>query len=188
MIITQPKPIEEIVGNVNKYDNVFIIGCGDCCAVCRTGGTEEVKALIEQLKEQGKEISKSIVIQAPCDQRVSKRDLQRVEDEIKAADALLVMACGLGVQSIARLTGKPVIPANNTKFMGMVYGMGTTEEVCIGCDNCVLIENSGTCPVVLKKVCSECGRTNQYDAKCCDQCKSENFEIMNEPRKFIFRS
>ena len=110
MIITEQKPLQEIEDNVKKYKNVFVIGCGDCCAVCRTGGTEEVKALIEKFKEDGINIDKSIVIQAPCDQRVSKRDLQRVKEDIDAADALLVMACGLGVQSITRLTGKKVIP------------------------------------------------------------------------------
>ncbi|MFX1449894.1 MAG: hypothetical protein ACFFCM_03560 [Promethearchaeota archaeon] len=187
MIITEQKPVQEIEDNVKKYKNVFIIGCGDCCAVCRTGGTEEVKALIEKFKEDGINIEKSIVIQAPCDQRVSKRDLQRVQEDIDAADALLVMACGLGVQSIARLTGKKIIPGNNTKFMGIVYGMGSTEEVCIGCDNCVLLE-TGTCPVVLRKVCEDCGRINQYDAKVCDQCKSENLEESKEPRKFVFRA
>ncbi|MHA1378924.1 MAG: methylenetetrahydrofolate reductase C-terminal domain-containing protein [Candidatus Helarchaeota archaeon] len=186
MIITEQKPIQEIEENVKKYNKIFIVGCGDCCAVCRTGGTEEVKAIIERFKEDGIIVDKSIVIQAPCDQRVSKRDLQRVKDDIDAADALLVMACGLGVQSIARLTGKPVIAANNTKFMGIVYGMGTSEEVCIGCDSCTLNEN-GKCEVVLRKICKKCGRMNAYDAKFCDQCKAEEFDIMPEARKFVFR-
>jgi ferredoxin len=185
MIITEQKPIQEIEENLKKYKNIFIVGCGDCCAVCKTGGTEEVKALIEKFKEDGIIIDKSIVIQAPCDERVSKRDLRRVKEEIDAADALLVMTCGLGAQNIARLTKKTVIPANNTKFMGIVYGMGTTEEVCIGCDSCTLIED-GTCKVVLRKICKNCGRINQYDSKFCDQCKSDKFDVMPEARKYVF--
>ena len=90
MIITTSKPIETVKEMLSKYEKVFIVGCGDCCATCRTGGTEEVEAMVDKLKDE-KEIKSSIVIESPCDQRVAKRDLRRVDKEIKEADAIPIV-------------------------------------------------------------------------------------------------
>ena len=179
MIITTSKDLQEVKDAVSKFGNLFIIGCGDCCAVCKTGGTEEVKQMVEDLKEI-KEIKSSIVIEAPCDARVAKRDLRRVKKDIEAADAVLAMTCGLGAQSLAALIKKPIIPANNTLGMGIIQGMGTAKLVCIGCDKCVLLDNNGTCPVMIKQVCGDCQRILAHDAKCCDLCGSKNLSKKDE--------
>ncbi|MHA1143654.1 MAG: hypothetical protein ACTSRW_02885 [Candidatus Helarchaeota archaeon] len=173
MIITISKPLDTVKETLKSYKNIFILGCGDCCATCRTGGTEEVKAMIDKLKDDFN-ITGSIVVEAPCDGRVAKRDLRRVKDQIEKADAILAMTCGLGVQSVALLTKETVIPANNTWGMGIIEGLGTARQVCISCDECVLVENDGKCPVIIKQVCNDCGRILAWDAKCCDQCASKN--------------
>ncbi|MHA1785691.1 MAG: hypothetical protein ACTSX4_05705 [Candidatus Helarchaeota archaeon] len=180
MIITEKKPFDEVKKNIDKYDNIFVVSCGDCCAVCKTGGTEGAKEIIEKIKtECGKEVPEAIVIEAPCDERVAKRDLKRVKEEVDKSDAILVLTCGLGAQSINELTGKVVIPALNTKYMGIIAGFGTAKAVCFGCDSCVLIENDGNCPYNHKLKCKKCGRINAADAKMCDQCGNTDFEKLD---------
>ena len=89
MIITEKKPFDEVKKSIEKIDNIYVISCGDCCAVCKTGGTEGAKDLIEKIKvETGKELADAVVVEAPCDARVLKRDIKRVKDKIDKADAL----------------------------------------------------------------------------------------------------
>ena len=177
MIITEKKPFEEVKKLIDKYNNIYVVSCGDCCAVCKTGGTEGAKALIEKIEaETGKKIPTAVVVEAPCDARVLKRDLKRVDDQIKKSDAILVLACGLGAQSVHNLTGKFVIPALDTKYMGLIEGFGTAKAVCFGCDTCVLAENDDKCPYVEKQKCTKCGRVNAADAKMCDQCGNASFD------------
>ena len=58
MIVTEKKPLEEIIKSFNNDQKVFILGCGGCPEGANTGGQKEIDALAEQLKERGKEIIK----------------------------------------------------------------------------------------------------------------------------------
>jgi hypothetical protein len=58
---------------------------------------------------------------------------------IDKVDAVVSMACGCGVQEVARrYKGKRVFPAVNTKFMGASEAPGVWAERCQGCGDCVL--------------------------------------------------
>ncbi|MEM4706050.1 MAG: hypothetical protein QXW27_00725, partial [Candidatus Methanomethylicaceae archaeon] len=61
MIITKQKP--NLLKNLEKYNKIFIIGCGNCATICKTGGENEVKALAEKL---GDKVIGNIVIESPC--------------------------------------------------------------------------------------------------------------------------
>lgn len=176
MIITQQKPFDEIKSDLANYKKLIIIGCSDCASICQTGGSEQVKEMTEKLKAEGKEIIATLMCQNPCDARVVKRDIKFIEEELGNADAILSMACGLGSQDLAKLTEKTVVPANNTRFMGQIDRLGLYTELCCGCDDCVLFENEGKCPVAIPKICNDCGRVLAWDAKFCDQCKSDNLK------------
>ncbi|MHA1264904.1 MAG: methylenetetrahydrofolate reductase C-terminal domain-containing protein [Candidatus Helarchaeota archaeon] len=177
MIITEPKPYEEVKDMAKDFKKLIIIGCQDCSSICQTGGSEQVKELAEKLGQEGHEIVATLMSQNPCDTRVLKRDLKFIEDELGKADAIVSMACGLGSQDIAKLTkelGIKVIPTNNTLFMGQIERLGRYYELCCGCDNCVLFEYDMVCPVVVPMVCKACGRENPWDAKYCCACGSQD--------------
>jgi hypothetical protein len=58
------------------------------------------------------------------------------------------MACGVGVQMVARLfPTKPVYPALNTKFIGTNDGAGQWSENCLACGECKLGIFGAVCPV-----------------------------------------
>lgn len=184
MIITTQKPLEEIEKHIESFNKLIIIGCSECAAICQTGGSEQVKEMAETLEEKGKEILATLMIDSPCDERITKRDIKLIEDELKEADAILVMTCGLGAQSIGKITQITYVPALNTKFYGRIERLGRYFEDCCGCETCVLFENDGKCPVVTRKVCKDCGRVLKYDSKFCDMCKSDNLEV-KEPQVLI---
>ena len=50
MIITQKKPMEEIMAMVGDAKTVAIVGCNSCATACHTGGEPEVAALAKALE------------------------------------------------------------------------------------------------------------------------------------------
>ncbi|MGQ9662998.1 MAG: methylenetetrahydrofolate reductase C-terminal domain-containing protein, partial [Kiritimatiellia bacterium] len=71
-----------------------------------------------------------------------------VRAKMAQCEAVLSMACGVGVQMVARLfPEKPVFPALNTRFMGTNEGAGKWSENCLACGDCKLGIFGGVCPV-----------------------------------------
>ena len=148
MIITEPKPEEELKGYLEGIGRVFIIGCGSCATKCETGGEEQVKAMADKLREWGVKVTGWAVPEECCDYRFLRRDVLRPHKEaVASADALLVMACGSGVQAVAEVTGKMVIPALNTNFIGITERLRSFHERCRACGDCLLFYTGGICPV-----------------------------------------
>lgn len=145
MIITEKKPIEEIRESLKDSKKVFIMGCGTCATLSQTGGEEQVKEMAQLLSD--KEIVGTVVPETPCDKRILKRDLRAVSDSLNAADTVLVLSCGVGVQTLAELTGKIAIPGLNTKFIGMTEHIGAFYQRCQACGDCILDETGGICPI-----------------------------------------
>jgi ferredoxin len=146
---------------------VFIIGCGTCATMARTGGRDEVLEMKNRLQETGKLVTGWTVIPTACDEMTGETAREN-EEAIKNAGCSLVMACALGVQRVnSYLNSKPVIPALDTLFIGMEETPGTFYEACAQCGQCVLGETAGICPLT---ACNKgllngpCGGTN--NGKC----------------------
>ncbi len=165
MIITEAKPLEEVAEMLKGFKRVFVVGCGTCATTCQTGGEEQVKQMVEKLKEMGKEVVGWVVVETPCDVRVARRDLRKTN--YKEADVLLCLCCGAGVQTLCELTGKICVPGLNTKFIGETERIGRFYERCRACGDCILFYTGGICPVTR---CAKglmngpCG--GQADGKC----------------------
>jgi len=147
MLVTVKKPFTEIQEALAPYHAVGILGCADCAAVCQTGGSEQIKDMAQKLAE--KEIVFSLSCEAPCDQRVARRDLRRVVGLLAQAEAVLMLTCGIGVQSVGRVTDKVLIPGLNTMFPGSAARIGEFYEFCQACGDCLLAETAGLCPYAL---------------------------------------
>jgi len=153
MVITAQKPAQEIIDilKLNGYNKIFLIGCGECATVCKTGGEAEVKKMKDVLGENGLIITGFAIPQAPCIASQVKIELAKNMKALREAEAILVLACGLGVQSIKdndRLD-LAVIPGCNTQFLGVVDAKGNLYEKCSTCGECVLGWACGICPITL---------------------------------------
>lgn len=144
--ITRQKALAEIEKMLEGDSRVFLVGCGTCATMCRTGGKEQVDDMAKRLAGLGKTVTGSVVLPTVCD----ALDQQAVEDkakEIGEADCVLVMACAYGVQTMALYTEKPVYPALDTLFMGQEMSPGVFSEACLQCGECVLGWTDGICPI-----------------------------------------
>jgi len=164
--ITQSKPDEELDRLLHGFIRIFIVGCGTCVTLTRTGGVEQVEAMRERLLQKGKMVTGRMVVPVACDE-LSYEILEEQGEAIEAAEALLIMTCAYGVQTIGRQLKKMVIPALDTIFIGKETAAGNFQEVCLQCGACILGETGGICPVTSCHkglVNGPCGGTN--NGKC----------------------
>ena len=147
MIISEAKPLAELQQALAPFGKLFLVGCAACATACKAGGEEEVFRFQEWLVGQGKETTGSVVIDEACHIQRAARDLRHHATAVAAADVLVVLACGSGVQSISSNTDKRVVGALNSLFLGNVRRFGQFEEMCSLCGDCVLNETAGICPV-----------------------------------------
>lgn len=164
--ITQEKPEAELDQLLDGLSRIFIIGCGTCTTLTRTGGAPEVAAMRERLAEKGKLITGDLVLAVACD-NLTQEALIQTKSRMDQADVLLIMTCAFGVQNVARHSNKMVVPALNTLFIGKETASGVFDEVCTQCGTCILGETGGICPVTACHkglVNGPCGGTN--NGKC----------------------
>ena len=164
--ITQKKPEEEIERLLKGLNRIFIIGCGTCVTLTRTGGEPEVRLMNGELSGKGKIITGHTVVPVACD-NLSREILSDFGEQINQADALLIMTCAFGAQTIARQLKKMVVPALDTLFIGKETAFGTFDEICTQCGTCIIGETGGICPVTnchKGLVNGPCGGTNH--GKC----------------------
>lgn len=164
--ITQQKPEEELDRLLEGIGRVFIVGCGTCVTLTRTGGRPEVDAMRAGLSAKGKLVTGDFVLAVACD-NLTGEALREYGHQMRQADALLIMTCAFGVQTIARQANKMVIPALDTLFVGKETGPGLFDEICTQCGACILGETGGVCPVTSchkGMVNGPCGGTN--NGKC----------------------
>ena len=164
--ITKQKPIEEIEQQLEEQDRVYIIGCGTCATITKTGGREEVLEMKERLQNMGKFVTGWVVIPTACDE-MTEATLEENNEAIENANCILVMSCAMGVHRVGSYIDKPVIPALDTLFIGMEDGIGTFQEMCVQCGHCVLGFTAGICPITAchkHLLNGPCGGTNK--GKC----------------------
>lgn len=147
--ITSQKPVEEVMGYLEKCQKVYIIGCGTCATMCHTGGKSEVLEMKEKIEDGGKKVTGWMIIPTACDE-LTKYALEEEAGRIGEADCVLAMTCAIGVQTIAlhMKDKKPVYPALNTMFIGIEDSPGHFAEVCLQCGSCVLGRTAAICPLV----------------------------------------
>jgi len=147
MIIGTQKSREEWAELVKDYHALFLVGCGACATVCKVGGEDEVFAAQEWLEERGHEVVGSVILDEACHIMRAARELRRCKHQVEEADALLVLSCGAGVQSISDCVDKRVLAGVNSLFLGNIRRFGEYEERCSLCGDCILNETAGICPV-----------------------------------------
>ncbi len=151
MIISEAKPFAELIDSLKEYQKIFLVGCGDCATACRSGGEPELLALQKQLEAAGKTVTGSCIPETTCVAAKLKQELAKNMPALRDSQAILVLACGLGAQSVRdndRL-GLAVLPANNTLFAALMDAAGNFQERCSLCAECVLGATAGICPVTL---------------------------------------
>jgi len=149
MIKAEQKPIAEIKEMIAPYKKVLILGCGTCVTISFAGGEKEVGLLASSLRiTSTMEGQDKTFAEATVQRQCEWEFIDEVADPINRADAVVSLACGIGVQALAeRYPDKVILPGVNTTFLGMAVEQGVLVERCRACGDCVLGLTGGVCPI-----------------------------------------
>ena len=149
MITAEWKPMPELVASLKGHEKVLLIGCATCVAECATGGEREVETLAPllkmALKNEGQDID--IITRTP-ERQCEPEFLEEIADSAAEADAIMSLACGIGMQLVAEtFQDKAFYPGVNTTSLCIREEPGLWTARCAACGDCVLGETFGLCPV-----------------------------------------
>ena len=149
MIVAEQKSLDEIKTLISDAENVLVVGCGTCVTVCFAGGEREAAItaaslrMVTKIDGNGRQVS-DITVQRQCEWEY----LDQIAEQVKAADVVLSLGCGIGVQAIAEHFPETwVVPGLNTTFLGLPAEQGVWEERCAACGDCILGLTGGICPI-----------------------------------------
>jgi ferredoxin len=149
MIVAEQKTLNEIKELIGEANNVLVVGCGTCVTVCFAGGAKEAAIVASSLRMSSKleghaKNVRDVTVQRQCEWEY----LDQIEDQVKEADLILSLGCGIGVQAIAEHYPESwVVPGLNTAFLGFPEEQGVWTERCAACGNCILGLTGGICPI-----------------------------------------
>lgn len=149
MIVAEQKSLAEIKSELGDSQNVLVLGCGTCVTVCFAGGEREAAIVASSLRMATKlDGDEKQVSHATVQRQCEWEYLDQVTEQVKGADIILSLGCGIGVQAIAEhFPEKWVVPGLNTTFLGIPTEQGVWSERCAACGDCILDLTGGICPI-----------------------------------------
>ena len=121
--------------------------CFICCHGCKEVSfpEEEAKALIEEL---GDKVTGVLTTDYICNAENLPLRLNKIADAVEKADTVVVLSCGVGVQTVAAaLECKRVCAGCDTYALPGHQGVTPLEVDCGQCGQCYLNLTGGICPI-----------------------------------------
>ncbi len=148
MIVGEQKPVQEILQMVAPHRKFLILGCGTCVKTCFAGGEDEVALLASALRLASRKDGRPVEIEElTVERQCEDAFIAEAAEAVSRNEAVLSLACGAGVQAVARrFPRSPVLPGVNTTFLGVLEHQGLFTEECAGCGDCQLAVFGGVCP------------------------------------------
>ena len=143
MLITELKNKDVIISQLRG--KTFVLICHGCKEIHFP--EHEADALVAELSASGI-VTGSFVTDYICNPENLQLRLQKHSAAIEAAETILVMSCGVGVQTVAELfPAKRVIAACDTIALPGFQGVTPLEHDCKQCGECFLNLTGGICPL-----------------------------------------
>ena len=143
MLITELKNKDTIKSLLTG--KVFVLNCHGCREI--RFPEQEADELLKELTESGI-VTGSLTTDYICNAENLKLRLAKYAAAIEAADMILVLSCGVGVQTVADLyPAKRVCAACDTYPLPGFQGVTPLEYDCKQCGECYLNLTGGICPL-----------------------------------------
>ena len=140
------KNADELSALLEGKDNLFLISCNKCYKAFETATEPELAEFVKLAEGLGKTVIGTMQADFLCNPYKAQKGLP---DMIPAnAENVVVISCGLGVQTVAEIADAPVYTATNSISYKGHHGMALTKKACEACAQCYLTMTGGICPVV----------------------------------------
>ena len=156
---------DELEGLLAGKDNFFVVACNKCFKEFNTTEEPECDSFAAIAEEQGKHITGTVKVDFLCNKVQTEKKLSGIVPE--GTENVVVISCGLGVQTVADLESVPVFTATNSLNYTGHHGMALTKKTCGACAQCYLNVTGGICPIsrcAKSLVNGPCG--GQKNGKC----------------------
>ena len=161
----QLKAWDELADLLDGMDNLFVIACNKCFKEFETANEPDCDAFLKLAEGLDKTITGTAKADFLCNKFKAQKSLNDMIPE--GTEHVVVISCGLGIQTVAEVTGKHVIAACNSINYTGHHGMALTKKACDACAQCYLNITGGICPIVdcsKSLVNGQCGGAK--DGKC----------------------
>ena len=140
------KDKDELIPLLENKDSLFVVACNKCFKEFTAEDEQECYELTKLAYGQGKTITGCMITDFLCNKELTGKRLKTgIPQE---TENIIVVACGLGIQTIADITDLPVFAASNSISYEGRHGMALTNRACEACGQCYLNLTGGVCPIV----------------------------------------
>ena len=140
------KAENELAQLLSGKDNLFVIACNKCFKEFETVNEPDCDTFVAFAQAQGKTITGTAKADFLCNKFKAEKGLPGMIPA--GTDHVVVISCGLGIQTVADVTGKSVVAATNSLNYTGHHGMALTKKACDACAQCYLTQTGGICPIV----------------------------------------
>ena len=140
------KAEQELNAVLSGKDNLFVIACNKCFKEFETINESDCEAFVTFAEGLGKTITGAAKADFLCNETKARKGLGDMIPE--GTEHVVVISCGLGIQTVADVTGRSVIAASNSLNYTGHHGMALTKKACDACAQCYLNMTGGICPIV----------------------------------------
>ena len=140
------KPGAELAAILDGRDDLFVVACNKCFKAFETENEPDLGQFLQIAGYLDKTVTGSAQVDFLCNKTLTAKKLQTMIPE--GTKNVVVISCGLGVQTVADLTDKPVFAACDSLNYTGHHGMALTKKACDACAQCYLTMTGGICPIV----------------------------------------
>ena len=140
------KAADELASVLAGADNLFVIACNKCFKEFETDQEPDLQAFLTIAEGLGKTVTGTARPDFLCNKTKVQKSLAAMIPE--GTEYVVVLSCGLGVQTVADCIDLPVIAACDSLNYTGHHGMALTKKACDACAQCYLNITGGICPIV----------------------------------------
>lgn len=140
------KTDDELKKLLADKNDIFVVACNKCFKEYQSAENAELDTFLNFAESLGKNIIGSRSVEFLCN---DVQTVRKFSDGIpEGTDNVIVISCGLGVQTFAKDFDIPVFAAcDSLNYIGH-HGMALTNKTCDACNQCYLNITGGICPIV----------------------------------------
>jgi len=142
----QLKAADELEKILEGSDDLFVVACNKCFKEFQTVEEPDLGYFENMAKAFGKTVVGSAKVDFLCNKTLTAKQLESLIPE--SAKTVVVVSCGLGIQTVADLADMPVLAACDSLNYTGHHGMALTKKACDACAQCYLNMTGGICPIV----------------------------------------
>ena len=140
------KPQDQLETLLSGIDNIFVVACNKCFVPLSGEPNADLEAFTELAGKLGKTVTGKASLDFVCNKIQTDRILSEILPE--GTENIVVISCGLGVQTVAGICDVAAYAAADSVPYRGHHGMALTQRTCEACAQCYLNITGGICPIV----------------------------------------